>query len=189
MINPFRKQSDSSQADLEKRVDKMYLLYKKAFIYYYWKDNDIDKETLEEIYNDSFYILWKAIRNGKIKKTGDSSLKSFLFKTGWYKLLKHLEQENKKPDITTVEKYPPFMDTDDSDEWMEKQNIVREVVNQMDELCKNILSLHYWQDKKMDEIAKIRNYKNGDVVKSKNYKCKSLLEKRLKEIFRIKGLM
>ena len=51
------------------------------------------------------------------------------------------------------------------------------------ETCQKVLRLYYFDKMSMVEIAKQLNFSNGDTAKTKKYKCKKELDKKVKAQF------
>ena len=62
----------------------------------------------------------------------------------------------------------------------EKHEIIHNVVNQLGETCRKVLALYYFDGRPMMEIAEILNFANADTAKTKKYKCKKELDKKIK---------
>ena len=117
-IMPSKSSSDSAN-----EVLRVFHLYKKQFISYMLKNHSIDEETLEDIYQESFLVLYQDIRSGKLQDVKLTSLKSYLFRVGINKTLKYFEQQRKSP-MTNIDELPELMDTNDFVEWEKKQEVV-----------------------------------------------------------------
>ena len=68
------------------------------------------------------------------------------------------------------------------DECSERESIIRQAVNAMTEPCNSILTLYYWDDKSMKEIADLKDYSNADSAKSQKNKCMSKLKAYVKTL-------
>ncbi len=63
----------------------------------------------------------------------------------------------------------------------EETEAVRDAMRKIGEQCRKLLTLYYWDECPMEEIAKRMGFANADTVKSKKYQCKKALEKILNE--------
>jgi len=187
MLKPLRNLFKSSRSDSEKEITRLYNLYKEPFISYILKNNKIDEETVSDIYHESFLILFRDIKSGKIENLYSASLKTYLFSIGKKKTLKYFEKQ-KRLSITAEDELYKFMnDSDDSPEWLAQQKIARELVSQMEDLCKRILMHYYWDKKSMREIAEHMNYKDEQGAKNRKLICMRKLKIQLKDRFRKEG--
>lgn len=184
LMNFFRKRQEASKADPKDDIAQAYSLFREAFFCCY-QGRYVDKAVLEDICQESFIALHKAIQNGKIQE--GTPLHKYLFGIGRKMLWKYIEGQAKHPQ-TTIDDLPAWMDTDDSSEWMEMQIITREEVNFMEKICREVLDAYYVDRKNMQEIAEEYGYKNKQIAKNRKYLCLQELKKRLKERFSKEGL-
>lgn len=188
IIQSLQKLFSSSLSEAQLEITRLFELYKPSFIAYLLKNHALDEDTVEDIYQESFIILYKHIQTGKLKELKTATLKSYLFGIGKNKALAHFERR-KKQDQVNITELSVFLDTNDSEEWIAKQETVRKVVQEMGDPCKQVLSLYYWEQKKMQEIAEIMKYKNSQVAKNKKHNCAQKLKTTLIQIFRKEGLI
>jgi DNA-directed RNA polymerase specialized sigma subunit len=57
------------------------------------------------------------------------------------------------------------------------------IFSKMNDTCKQILNLFYYEKKSMEEIATILNYKNADTVKSKKSRCISKFNSNVNNLY------
>lgn len=62
----------------------------------------------------------------------------------------------------------------------EKHQIIHKCVAELGETCKKVLSYYYFEGRSMKEIAELLNFANADTAKTKKYKCKKELDKKIK---------
>jgi DNA-directed RNA polymerase specialized sigma subunit len=69
---------------------------------------------------------------------------------------------------------------DDSDEEERDEvliQLIQSKLEQMGDSCRKILTLFYYEEKKIEDIVKMGDYANKDVVKSQKSRCLSHLKK------------
>ena len=76
---------------------------------------------------------------------------------------------------TTIE--DPFIIEDNA--LNDKEIALKIAYEKLGEQCQKILSLFYFENKKLEEIQSILNYENKDVLKSQKSRCISHLKKSL----------
>lgn len=164
----------------------LYESYRTVFIQYMMREFRLEKDFLEDIYQDSFLVLFDAVKKGTFRQES-SSMKSFLITTGRNQILNHLRSQRNMDEIDKVDEIDK--DKADSLENREKQQIVSRYVSKMEEPCCTILSLYYYEEKSMVEIAEEMSYKNASVAKSRKSECMSQLRKKLTNRFKKEDLL
>jgi RNA polymerase sigma factor (sigma-70 family) len=147
----------------------------------------IDRDTIEDIYQESFIALYENIRQGKYLKSS-SSLQSYLFAIGKHKLLNYLRDNNREM-VDISGNIIPLEIQYESEDWKRKQEIVYQSVSKMQEPCNRILSLFYYDQKSMAEIARTFNYKNEQVAKNRKHICISKLKATLMTLLKQEDLI
>ena len=66
----------------------------------------------------------------------------------------------------------------------EKIKIINECINSLGETCRKILQLYYFDKLSMQELAEQMGYANADTAKTKKYKCKLELDKKVKTFYK-----
>lgn len=153
-----------------KDISELYKLYKAPFISFALKYYPINKETAEDIYQESFTIMYQNVRDGKFKNK-QTSLKTYLFEIGKHKICSCLAK-NKLEFIPLQTLSSEWVEQNfNAEEWMEAQTIVNQLINEADDICNRILRFYYWERLKMEEIAIRLNYKSAQVAKNKKNSC------------------
>ena len=175
----------------EKIITETYNKYRKVFISYAERSHSLSKEDAEDIYQDTMIAFHQNVINGKIDHL-HAPLQSYVFSIGINKICDHFRKKGKHIEISG------FSDSLSSDEEMylylyeteedavNKRNmVVYNTVSQMENPCKELLTLAYWSKKNMKDIAEQMNYSSPDVAKSQKSRCmrkiETVLTKKLKE--------
>jgi RNA polymerase sigma-70 factor (ECF subfamily) len=170
-----------------KHITELYELYKSQFIAFaLQRYYPIDKETLEDIYQESFLALYENIQNGKF--SGHSSMQTYLFRIGINKINSYFERDKHRITTTLPENILNLIDYN-SDDWLQMQEITNLYVRIMEEPCNQILHLFYYERKKMSEIAQILNLESNSAAKMRKYRCTEELKRKLKRRFKREGLI
>ncbi len=136
-----------------------------------------NRQQAEDCFQDAVVALILTVKSGKYK--AGYSVSNYLFgvaRNRYYTLLrddvaKETTLENET--IVLIDENP-LLET-------EKWNVIQEMLNKIGEQCKQLLSLHLFDRKKLSEIAKIMNFSSEGVVKTYNYRCKQKLKELIKE--------
>ncbi|MDL2222798.1 sigma-70 family RNA polymerase sigma factor [Bacteroidales bacterium OttesenSCG-928-M11] len=165
----------------------VYKSYRNVFVSYLNKRYDVNRNVLEDYYQESFIALYDSIQKGVFEEES-VSMKTYLIGIGKNKVLNYLrgkrETENIESFANLEEKEKP-----DSLEWKEKQVIALRYVSTMKEPCSSILSLYYYEEKSMNEIAEEMNYKNASVAKSRKTECMNKLREMVTTRFKKEDLL
>lgn len=168
-----------------------------------------DQDKRQEIFQDSFLILWTEISNGKITVAEEQLVrqqKDGLFRPMTCSLVtflmaiarnehRELLRENKV--VLVPEFYDNKAMADNSlmsisieeDDDTRKARVVDECLNGMSPRCHEILTLFYYEDKSLDEILALREENSSkEGLKTSKYKCINTLRERILEQFRMYNL-
>lgn len=168
-------QKGSSEA-----FQKLYEAYKHDFFLFARKFK-VASSDITDIYQDTFITFYENLINGKVTEFS-SSIKTYLFAIGKFKIYAYLKNKSKLSLITMNEIYEPvLLDMDlDTDELTERQGLLKKYFQQLGEQCQLILELFYLKGNTLQDIREIENYQNTDVVKSQKSRCLSKLRKLIK---------
>lgn len=144
----------------------------------------LEVEDVEEIYDDGCMVLWKKMKDGMLELK-DDSVKSYLIKVcrniGTH-YLRGVRDDVYSLDGMMSERFSDVSEDIDGCGMSEVFDIMDEeyggsiedryekldkVWERLSDIDKIILESYYWEDCKMEDIAKKIGYKSGDSVKSK----------------------
>ena len=181
--------ASSSNVDLQKQVSTLYQACKNKFTAYICKIHpDIDRQTADEIYHDSFIAMYRQVREGKLVEL-TCSMETYLISIGKNIALKHGADLRKRQEQVFTGDFPEIAEVGETDEtWHKKQEIARRLVSEMKNPCREVLFLFYWQRKSMREIAQAMNYRDEDSAKSRKAKCMKQLKTMMINTFKKEGL-
>ncbi len=168
-----------TDAESVDKITGMFEAYRNPFIAFFSKQFPLEKAEIEDIYQESFIVLYQDIRKGKLDGLS-ASLKTYLFRVGINKTLNYIRDTKKYVDLSEISD----MGESEETEVREKQKeIVRRLVLEMGDPCSKVLGMALWLKKSMEEIARAMNYKTSQVAKNKKHAClKSLKERAVKEM-------
>ncbi len=149
----------------------MYDEYKEPFIAFAQKYG-ITTENAIEVYQESVIKLYENIASGKLREL-TSSIKTYLFSIGKYKIMEHLRATKKTQTFENV-----FQADDKIEELEYEENVLTEQqrllkinFSKLGERCQNILEQFYLYGKTISEIVEQENYENQNTVKAQKSRC------------------
>jgi RNA polymerase sigma factor (sigma-70 family) len=155
-------------------LQHLYTNYREGFIKWAAFNYNIDKEEAEDVCSDTCIDVYHNIINERYKKTSESSLKSYFYEIGKYKILNIISRgkmtDNHHKIIAERSKESVFM-SDAGHHKKEMVEKVKELMDLMDDKCQKVLTLFYFHNLSMELIAEKMDFKNEDVAKNKKLKC------------------
>lgn len=163
-----------------------------------------DNEQKNDIFEDSFIILWQKIERGDIYtnngvvmakggKQMKCSLKTFMMSIAWNKFReytrKHREAlfEDMFSSINKVGvKSISFINNNEEDVEGLKFEIIATCVAKMPKRCNQILTMFYFESKKLDTIMiELPTFTSKDALKTAKNKCFSTLKNNVLQQYKI----
>ena len=150
----------------------------EAMIKKYVFEHQGEVEDAEDILQDAIIVLWKNARKPDfILDVKPSTYIFAICKNLWSKRWKknqrqsHLEVIEVKDKPSTSENNLEELDL----------SIVRNLLNEMGDICRKILLMFYFDGFDMNTIAEANNLANSNVAKSKKHQCLKTLANQVKE--------
>ena len=163
--------------------------YRKPFISFAQKNHELSQEDAENIYQETMTTIHHNVINGKINNLNEP-LKAYLFRIGIIKIHDHFRKKRKTVEISNL---PDILSSDEEmylylygkeeDDVVKRDMIIYNTVSQMENPCKKILTLVYWEKKSMKEIAEQMNISSPDVAKTTKSRCMKKIEQVLTKKF------
>lgn len=155
----------------ELAYQKIYEENREAFISFARKYG-INEETIQDIYQDTIIVLYENIASGKLE-TMTSSLRTYLFSIGKYKILEHFRAEKKLVNVNLGFEFKEVEDSLDFEENIlnERQIALKNQLKNLGERCRNILELFYLKNLTISEIKITEGYENENTVKAQKSRC------------------
>jgi RNA polymerase sigma factor (sigma-70 family) len=159
----------------------MEYVYKLYFpmIAHFVRNNSGNENDAEDIYQEGLLIVFQKIRNGEHIQY----LKSFIYsvcRLKWMEKLRYRKRHAEK----LVENHE-FIAVDIYSEEQEAtpyQDTLQQAINELDEICKQLLLSFYFEKLSMEEIAARFGYNQANTAKSKKNKCMDRIRERAKKI-------
>jgi RNA polymerase sigma factor (sigma-70 family) len=167
----LKRLNDKQMTEALMRGDKDALLqlYKDNYISvrnYVLKNNGSDDDA-EDILQDACIAIWEKCRNGSLElKARLSTIVFAIAKNLWLKRLNRLGKQVQMDGVNTEK----MSERQDPIHQMDKQ-LLMDIMNQLGDKCRELLSLFYFDGYDMNKIAELMNYNNSDTVKAKKHQC------------------
>ncbi|MVO10182.1 sigma-70 family RNA polymerase sigma factor [Flavobacterium sp. TP390] len=178
MITP-KNVIDLLKKDDEKTIRKLYDENKKGFLIFANRYH-LDAEDVLDIYQDAVIALIENAKKGKIDDL-QSSVSTYLFGIGKFMVFQKLKKEKKtfsKDDFSNLEYVDEGYNEDENNIQV---ILLQHAFNKLGDQCRKVLQLFYYEEKNLDEIQKILEYSNKDVLKSQKSRCLKQLKDLTKE--------
>ncbi len=146
----------------------IYEGYRDAFIAFAGT-YDLDQDAILDVYQESMIVLYENIMKGKVK-TFSSSIKTYLFGIGKFKLYEQLRAQKKLVLVDDFQDQEAMIAVENT-ELTERQKALKQHFQKLGERCRNILELFYLQGFKIKEIVIAANYENENTVKAQKSRC------------------
>ena len=141
----------------------------------YIGNNGGSSADAEDILQEAIIVLWQNSAKKDFELTARvSTYLMGIVKRKWY------AQSRKQSRIvsTPVEDVLPDLEAKFIEESEDERiEVVKSALSKMGALCQKLLTLFYFEERNMREIANIMEMANDNVAKSKKYQCKKELEK------------
>ncbi|HET9744689.1 MAG TPA: sigma-70 family RNA polymerase sigma factor [Chitinophagaceae bacterium] len=144
------------------------------------KNNSGNQQDAEDIFQEVLVNFIGLVQHDKFR--GESSVKTFLFsmtKHTWLNELKKRGRTEVRELKYEKERDQQEMDVSHIIAENEAKKQVMNVVAHLDDTCKKILVMFYFENLSMKEILTSLKYENEQVVRNKKYKCLKQLEQMI----------
>ncbi|MBC2844163.1 RNA polymerase sigma factor [Winogradskyella flava] len=162
---------DTLLKDSDKAFESLYCAYKDDFLAFA-KTFSLKDEDITDIYQEAFLSFYENLLNGKIKEF-TSSIKTYVFSIGKFKIYEYLRTNSKLKVIDTPINAEITIDdlSLDNEVLTEREQLVKTKFKKLGKQCQLILELFYFKGKTLKDIKDIENYDNTHVVKSQKSRC------------------
>lgn len=145
---------------------------------------------LEDVVQEASVIVWEKVKSIDESERNREGMKRFMIRTCRYMLsheMRHMGEEERMDtwqDESRWEKVGEMLNRDDEMNRIQRRRYEKlmEVWDRLSEKDRRLLTLYYWEDKPMEEVAAVLGLKNDKVAK--NYKARAM--KMLKEMMRLR---
>jgi len=164
-------------------VSKLYNCYRDAFLNF-GKKYGLSYDDLCDIYQEAFIALRKHALNDKLS-TVNSSLKTYLFGIGKYKIFDLLKEKKSTTSFDTTKRgiydSTEIVITENNEEELShEQGLLRVCFKKLGKKCQEVLTLFYSRGLSIDDIVEHTDYTDGSVVRSQKSRCLKTLKDMIK---------
>ena len=161
----------------DKFLNKLYLEYRKQFLFWATSDYHISKEDAKDLFQDSMVIFVMKIQNGELTEL-NSTLKTYIYGIG-KQLIKNKTKTKYNREYRQSQYYARSDKYHEIEVEDEQFDMVLAEINSMQNPCKSILHAYYLNSLSLQEIAVSLNYSSGKSVKVQKYRCLKTLKDKI----------
>jgi RNA polymerase sigma factor (sigma-70 family) len=156
----------------ERALDFLYKKHYKMMLNMVVKNSGSEDEA-KDIFQDALIVFWEKVTKDT-EFVLSSKISTYLYSICQNLWRKELERKNRHSG--EMVENGEVMDHDRE----ERVNIIQKCISSLNESCRQILTLYYFEKMSMGEISEIMGLANADTAKTKKYKCKQELDKTIK---------
>lgn len=159
----------SNYEDREKAFEYIYQNYYEGIKTYVLQNNG-STEDVRDLFQDAIVVLYNQVLRGAFKE--QSTIKTYLYgicRNIWYK---KLSKKKGTLEIETIKE--TSLDNEVVDQILignEREQLIRQLINQLSAECIQILKFFYFDKLSMKEIQTKLNLASVQVAKNKKMKC------------------
>jgi RNA polymerase sigma factor (sigma-70 family) len=154
-------------------LTKLYESHWSAIRAYVLKNNGSEDDA-NDVFQDGVIAFHKNVVTGKFK--GESAIGTYLYSICRFIWLKKLRSTNKMPVDSEADEPVSYEDPEHRFLDAEKRSLMAKLFDQIGEPCRTILTLSYYDNLPMSEIASQTGFKDEQNARNKKYKCMKALK-------------
>jgi RNA polymerase sigma factor (sigma-70 family) len=158
----------------ESALDFLYKKNYKMMVKMIIKNNGSEDEA-KDVYQEALIVVWQKILGDDFILT--SKISTYLYSICQNLWRKELERKGKLSNEETNQF--EIFDIDKK----ERIEIINKCINDLGETCRKILTYYYFDNMSMTDIAEKLGFASSDTAKTKKYKCKQELDKKVKTLY------
>ncbi len=160
-----------------KALREVYEANRQAFVDFSARFK-LSKDDVLDIYQDAVVAFCENARRGRLDNL-QSTISTYIFAIGKYKIYDRLKKVNQGVSLEELsEELIDFIS--EKDEPDENIQAMQRAFQTLGDKCRQVLTLFYYEGKKLDEIREIMGYESKDVLKSQKSRCLKQLKEGLK---------
>ncbi len=138
----------------------------------YVSNNNGSKEQFEDIYHEAFMAVWRNIRLGKFSPESQGAFNAYLTRVAKNKWIDQLRKKDFKltrewKETDEIVQEPLDLIRDERDEYLDK---VVSGFEKLGEQCKKLLSMFYYKNETMKNIASVFGWTDA-TARNNKYRC------------------
>ncbi|MCR8557793.1 sigma-70 family RNA polymerase sigma factor [Mucilaginibacter sp. BJC16-A38] len=146
----------------------------------YVRLNRGSEQDAEDIFQEVIVNFIEIVRKEKFR--GEAGIGTFLYSLNRFTWLNELKRRNRALLREEVYDKKSGVDEKDVSQFLverESKMLVLSLLEKLGDVCKQILTSFYYENKAMKEILQLVNFENEQVLRNKKYKCLKSLEQML----------
>ena len=151
-----------------KELQEFYNDNKKGFLLFLNRYN-LSADDALDVYQDAIIAFVENAKKGKIDHI-QSSFTTYLFGIGKFMVFQKFKKQ-KRTILTEDFQNLEYQEVETEDEISIQVALLQKAFDKMGEQCKKVLTLFYYEEKKLDEIQIELGYSSKDVLKSQKSRC------------------
>jgi RNA polymerase sigma factor (sigma-70 family) len=160
-------------------IQKIYEDNRKGFILFASRYN-LDREDIIDIYQDAVIVLIENVKKGKTEDL-KSTLSTYLFSIGKFMIFQRAKKNGRLINQEDLEKFALEEHLPDEGEKDDRVKLLQEGFKKLGDQCRNLLSLFYYEEKKLEEIQAMLGYTTKNVLKTQKSRCLKQLKDLVKK--------
>jgi len=149
----------------------LYETKRPGFVSWFQKTYTLSKQQSIDLFQKAFSIFYFNVKDGKIV-TLKSTIDTYIFGIGKILVKEDFRRESR---LTSLDEVPDIHLADYSmfrdEQKTHEQSLVDKILHALEEPCKSLLTMYYFNNYSLAHIAEILGYKNQGVVKKKKCLC------------------
>ena len=155
----------------ERVLDYLYQKHYRMMTKIVLSNNGTEEEA-KDVYQEALLVFWQKAVSGNLVLT--SKISTYLYSICLNQWRKELDRKSRhSSEVVDGEEHQGHDDR-------EKYKIVKECIDELGDVCKEVLTYYYFDGMNMQEIAEKLKFANTDTAKTKKYKCKKKLDELIK---------
>ena len=158
-------------------LSELFLRYQKM-VEGYIRNNGGSADDAEDLLQEAIVVLWQKAAQPDFSLTAKvSTFVMAVAKNKWLaELRKRRRISDSEPDQEPVSEDPSSLDLVLEAEKVER---VRNALDSLNPVCRQLLMLFYFEERSFRDIAEVMKFANANVAKAKKYQCNQALKKFL----------
>jgi DNA-directed RNA polymerase specialized sigma24 family protein len=171
MADPIEIQLSRVKNGDEHFLRTLYEAKRPGFVSWFQKTYTLSKQQSIDLFQKSFSIFYFNVKDGKVM-TLRSTIETYIFGIGKILVKEDFRRESR---LTSLDEIPDEHFADygilRDEEKTHEQSLVDKILHVLEEPCKSLLTMYYFNNYSLAHIAEILGYKNQGVVKKKKCLC------------------
>lgn len=152
----------------------------KAYFISFFSTYNLSSEDLLDLYQDSIIAFCENVRKGKLDDL-KANIGTYLIGIGKYKLYAFYKKQGKDNSLLAEFTHHLTLDLDEEPEMDDRIRAIQHAFDQLGARCKQILTLFYYENKKLDDIQELLQLGSKDVLKSQKSRCIKQIKELIKQ--------